>query len=143
MLSLLLLKLLHESLGFLSRLFGKVLFDEQQRLRLSCFHGLLQSKHLIANVVTHLSRALLVLELFPTAKFEDTLTLLIRTLLLAAPLVVLLDFRKLNQVFTVVTFDLEQLYKFFKNVRARPHAHWARTLERAALLPPSDAFLAE
>ena len=42
-----------------------------------------------------------------------------------------------------MAFNLEQVDKFFQNVRGWPHAHGTRTLEGAALLPPTDAFFAE
>lgn len=42
-----------------------------------------------------------------------------------------------------MAFNLKQVDKFFQNVRGWPHSHGAWTLERAALLPPADAFFAE
>lgn len=90
------LKFLHESLGFLSSLFSKVLLNEQKRLRLSSFHGLLQLEHLIADIVANLGSPIFMLELLATAEFQDPLALLVSALLFPAPLVVLRNLGELD-----------------------------------------------
>jgi hypothetical protein len=42
-----------------------------------------------------------------------------------------------------VALDLECFNELFENVRAGPHSHRAWTLERTALLPFVNAFLAK
>ena len=75
---------------------------------------MLKLEHLVAHVVTDLSSSFLVLELFTAAEFKDPLTLLVGTLLLPAPLVMLLYLGELHQVLTVVAFDFEQVNKLLE-----------------------------
>ena len=54
------------------------------------------------------------LELFAAAEFEDALALLVGTLLLPAPLVMLLDLGELDQVLTIVALDFKQINKLLE-----------------------------
>lgn len=82
---------------------GKVLVEEDQDLVLvPRFHGLLQPEHLIADVITYLDGLVLVLELFPTPVLKNHLALFVCTLVLLAPLFVVLDLGEQDELFAVV-----------------------------------------
>lgn len=125
-------------------LVGEILFEEKEDLVfVSSLHGLLESKHLITNIITNLDGLVFVLELFSAAVLEDHLALLICTLVFLAPLLVLLDLREEHQLITEMAADLEYLNELLQNMRAWPHPQLARALEWATLGPLSDARLAK
>ena len=73
-------------------LVSKVLLKEKKYLILvTILHCLLESEHLVADIVTHLDCLLLVLEFFAAAVLQNHLALLVSTLVFLAPLLVLLD----------------------------------------------------
>lgn len=125
-------------------LVGEVLLEEEKDLILvPSLHGLLQPKHLVADVVAHLDSLVFVLELLTTTVFQNHLALLVGAFVLLAPLLVLLDLGEEHQFFTEMAADLKDLDELLQDVRAGAHSQLPRTLERAALWPLSNASLAE
>ena len=106
-------------------------------------HRQLKSAHLIAYVVTHLNGFLIILELFSTAVLKNHLTLLVGAFVLLTPFFMFLDLTEENELFAIITGDLQDLNELAQNVRTWPYSQLTWALEWTALGPPCDAGFAE
>lgn len=104
---------------------------------------LLELVHGVAHVVTNLDGLVARLHLHPPPELQDHLALLVRTLVLLAPLLVLLDVLEQYQFLTELARDFQNLDEFSQDVGGGSDPQLSRTLVGAVFVPLVDAILAE
>ena len=105
---------------------------------------LLQSKHLVADIIAHLYRhRVLHFEFFAASILQYGLALLVRALILATPLFMLVNQWEKNEFTTRLTVDLEYVDELLEDVAAWTHSQDAWTLEWTVFLPALNACFAE
>ena len=88
-------------------------------------------------------RLVLEFKLLTAAVFQDSLALLVRAFVFAAPIFVFLNQRKENQLTAIVAYDLQDVDELLEDVRAWADAEDPWALKWTVFLPFANAIFAE